>query len=203
MKNLSLILSIVLLVAVAVLYVLHFSVGSQISEHQDTVKESLDSFEMPVAYVNTDTVLSKYELFKKMSKDLEEKQKKAEQNLKSRADGFQREVQEFQSTVNNLTINQAKALEESLRQKQQNLMVYEQTLTQQLMQESNEMNEQLYVKLSEFLEKYGKENELKLVVAYTNRGDVLYANDALDITDIVIEGLNKEYSESLETEVKE
>lgn len=194
MKNLSIILNVILFVAVIGLYVLHFSGGKASKPVDDAGTEILDVGDLTIAYVNTDSVLHKYELFKKLSKELEEKQKNAEQSLKSRAEGFQREMQDFQRNAGNLTINQAKALEDNLRQKQQNLYMYEQSLSQQLMQESNEMNQQLNEKLKEFLEKYGKANDLKLVLAYTNRSDVLFANEHLDITSKVIDGLNAEYA---------
>lgn len=194
MKNVSIILNVVLLIAVVVLYVLFFSGGKAAKDSGATDTKVLDVDDLSIAYVNTDSVLNKYELFKKLSKDLEDKQKKAEQSLKSRAEGFQREMQDYQRSAGNLTINQAKALEENLRQKQQNLYMYEQSLTQELMQENNAMNEQLNQKLSEFLKKYGSEHNLELVLAYTNRGEVLFANDNLDITNNVVEGLNSEYN---------
>jgi len=200
MKNLSIVLNIVLIIAVAILYVLHFSGGKDVAEQplQDST-QVIDLADLPIAYVNTDSVLKNYKFFVKLSEDYEKKQKKAESNLQSRADGLQREVNEFQNNARNMTQNQALAIQENLQQKQQNLMMYEQTLRQDLMKEEAKMTDDLYKKITEYLNTYGRKNNLQLVLTYTRGSGVLFAHDSLDITNEVINGLNTEYESGLAT----
>ena len=77
--------------------------------------------------------------------------------------------------------------------------MYQQSLQQDLMQEETKMQEQIYQKLTEFLKDYGKENNLQLVLTYTKGSGVLFANDSLNITEKVIEGLNTLHAKSKET----
>ena len=55
----------------------------------------------------------------------------------------------------------------------------------------------MYDKVSEFLESFGAENNVQLVLTYT-RGNpnLLYANPGLDITKLVVNGLNQAYDNS-------
>ncbi|WP_339816266.1 OmpH family outer membrane protein [uncultured Imperialibacter sp.] len=199
MKNLSTVLSIVLLAAVAVLFYLVLSNKSASSDPEvASLDSSIDriSGDLSIAYVNSDTLLSKYEYFKDISSDLEKKRAKLESEYRNRAEGLQREIQNFQNTAQNMTMNQARAKEEELTVKQQNLYQYQQTLGQQLVEEETKLNEQLYNAVSGYLSEFSGSNKYHLVLTYTKGSGVLYADKRLDITDEVIKGLNKSYLQS-------
>ncbi len=194
MKNLSLILNVVLLIAVGGLYFMHFSENPDKEQETPEVEEQA---EYAMAYINSDSVLQNYEYFKKMQKDLQDKTAKLEAEYQNRAQGLQREVNDYQQNVSSLTIGQAKALEENLLQKQQNLQLYQQRLTQDLMNEENKMSQELYKKITTFLREYGERNNLQMVVRFNQGSDVMYATDGMDITSEVVEGLNQAYTASL------
>lgn len=190
MKNISLILNIVLIIAVGVLYYLQFNTP----EKESTEPNILNATEYSVAYINSDSVLEKYDYFKKLQEDLQAKSQKLEKEYQNRAQGLQKEVTDYQRNINNLTIGQAKALEEDLMKKQQNLRMYQESLSQQLMQEQAKINEDLYKRVTKFLKEYSEKRGLELVVKYNQGSDVLYANDSMNITHSVIDGLNDEYA---------
>ena len=58
------------------------------------------------------------------------------------------------------------------------------------MQEEAAMTQELYDKVSSFLKTFGDKNNLQVVLTYSAGSGLLYANDALNITDQVISGLN-------------
>lgn len=204
MKNLSIILNVVLLVAVAYLYVAHFSNSVEVKS-AEAGDENTEAFQnVSIAYINSDSLLTNYKLTEEIEQKLAEKQQKFEKEYQNRAQGLQQEISDFQRTAANLTVAQGKALEESLMQKQQNLMRYQESLTQQLRQEEAKLNEELYDKVSAYLKEYGKKNNLELVLTYSRGSGVLYANDQLDISKQVIEGLNEAYaSDSTKAETEE
>lgn len=194
-NNLSIVLNVVLLVAVGILYILHFS-GKSASTDDNESGISQNNYEnFAIAYVNSDSLIKNYDFFKEMEKQLISKRDKLNSEYQNRAEGLQREIANFQSTAGNMTISQARAVEEDLRKKQQNLMMYQEQLGQQLMGEESKMNAQLYDKVSDYLRDYGINKNLQLVLTYTKGSGVLYANDSLDITDQVLVGLNEAFSE--------
>lgn len=192
MKNLSLVLNIILLVAVVVLYVLHFS-DRQPARSTGT-SDSTSSANLKIAYINSDTVLKYYDYLKVNKDQLEARTKKMDQDYRNRAMGLQNEITAYQRNVNSMTLGQARAAEEDLAKKQQNLQMYQQTLTQQLMQEEAKLNKELYDRVTAFLKKYGQERDLQVVLKFDPTSDVLYGGEALDITKDVIDGLNADYS---------
>ncbi len=190
-NNISIGLNVVLLIAVVVLYVLHFSADSD--SHESAESSTVEPSNLSIAYINSDSLLKNYNFFKELEKRLIEKREKLNIEYQNRAEGLQKEFATFQSTAGNMTINQARAVEEDLRKKQQNLMMYQEQLGQQLMQEEGKMNADLYDKVSDYLHVYGSNKNLQIVLTYTKGSGVLYANEGLDITDQILAGLNEAY----------
>jgi outer membrane protein len=139
-------------------------------------------------------VINKYDYFKTKSEELTEKGKKFEGDLQGRATGFQQEVQTFQQTGGNMTVNQQRAKQEELAKKEQNLMTYRDNLMQELSADEAALYSEVYDRVQNYLKKYAETNELTMILSYTRGGAVWYGNDALDITESVIEGLNKDYT---------
>jgi len=189
MKNLSLALNAVLLIAVGVLYYLHFSSGKSTTTSTDTT--NLADFK--VAYINSDTVLKYYDFFKVNMEKLESKGKKLDQDLQNRAQSLQNDITAYQRNYGSMTIGQAKAVEEDLGKKRQNLELYQRSLEQELMTEQAKMNEDLYKKVTDFLKGYAQQKDLQIVLKFNPSSDLLYGGQSVDITKDVIQGLNDSY----------
>lgn len=196
MKNLSLILNIVLLIAVIYLYVDKFS-GNSLETTIASMEESGDmalASDLNIAYINSDTLLAKYDYFTEITGILEEKRNSAQAEYSNRAQGLQQEIETFQRTAQGMTMAQARAKEEELVQKQQTLQVYEQNLSQELMNEEAKLTNALYDTIADYLATYGKSRNLNIILTYTKGSGVLYANEGLDITNEAIKGLNERYT---------
>lgn len=196
MKNLSLVLNIILIVAVGYLFIDKFS-GTEQAEG-NTIPEKVDNkiYEnVAIAYVHSDSLLSNYDFMKEIQKELGELTEKYEKEYQNRAQGLQNEINDFQRTAQNLTVAQGQALEENLMKKQQNLRMYQEDLGRKLRTKEAELNNDLYKTISDYLKVYGDANNLQLVLTYSRGSDVLYANEGLEITNEVIKGLNTAYSE--------
>ncbi len=190
MKNVSLALNVVLLLAVAVLYYLHFSSPKASAASGDGGVLLQDA---KIAYINSDSVLKYYEYLTVNRTELETKGQQMEQDFRNRAQSLQNDVATYQRTVNNMTFGQAKAAEEELTKKQQNLQMYQQSLSQQLAMEEGKLNKELYDRITAFLKDYAKQNDLQVVLKYDPTSDVLFGGETLDITKPVIDGLNSAY----------
>lgn len=156
--------------------------------------EGMSAADMKVAYVYTDSVINKYDFFKKKSEEITDKGKRFEGDLQSRARGFEQEVATFQQTGGNMTPNQQRAKQEELMQKEQNLMTYRNNLMQELSADETSLYNDVYEQVQTYLKEYAQENGIDLILSYTRGGAIWYATDAIDVTQSVIEGLNKKYN---------
>ena len=194
MKNLSYIINAVLAIALIILYVLHFSEGKS-TEVVAKGEDSLSSVAFTVAYIRSDSLVNNYDFVKDQNDVVQKRTSQMEQDYKNRAESLQREFNEYQNNLRNLTIGQAKTIEEGLAKKEQNLRVFQESLRQELMQKEAEISRTLYTRVTEFLKEYSDKNNIQMVVKFDTQSDVLYAGEGLDITSVVLDELNKRYKE--------
>lgn len=154
---------------------------------------SANASDLKIAYINSDSVLKYYEFFNLNKEKLEAKGKKLDQDFRNRAQSLQNDISSYQRNVGSMTIGQAKALEEDLGKKQQNLQLYQRSLEQEIMNDQAKMNEELYAKITAYLKKYGEEKGLQVVLKYDPTSDLLFGGKAIDITQDVVSGLNEAF----------
>jgi outer membrane protein len=104
-KYFSIISNIVLAIAIIVLYVLHFSSPGHGDESREHKTDSLAlPSDLAIAYVLEDSLLSKYDYFLELAKDLEKKRTDMENDYTLKAQGLQKEIEAFQRTAGNMTM---------------------------------------------------------------------------------------------------
>ena len=193
MKNASLVLNAVLAVAVAVLYYLHFS---DKKAAEPVVAGTTKSAPVrKTVYVNVDSLLTNYDYFKDTRKVLESKRFQLDNELNNKGRSLQNEVAFFQQRAQTMTMEQGRATEAALQKKQQDLMAYRDRAVQQLAEEEQKKNEELYNLIYDYLRKMNKQNQYDFVMGYSKGGGILYADSTLDATKTIIAGLNKDYQQ--------
>jgi outer membrane protein len=193
-NNTSLIWNIVLTLAVAVLFFLHFS--SKPSADSGVAADGNVVAGRRTVYVQVDSLLKNYEFFKDTRKELENKNFQLENELTTKGRSLQNEVAFFQQKAQTMTPEQARSTEAQLMKKQQDLVAYRDQSAQALGMEEAKKNEELYKNIRSYIDKYNKENGYEFVLGYSLGGGILFANPSLDVTQKILDGLNKEYKGS-------
>ncbi|RZL34254.1 MAG: OmpH family outer membrane protein [Pedobacter sp.] len=151
--------------------------------------------ENEIVYVNSDTLLSKYQYAKDITAKMESKGKAAESDLVAKGQAFQREVQQYQAQANSLAADQRAATEQRLQRKDQELKAYQQNAGTALQNENAKEQEALYNKIADYLKTYSKSKGYKMVLTYSKgNANVLFADESLDVTNAVVKGLNDAYA---------
>jgi len=190
-KNASLILNVVLTIAVAVLYYLHFK-GPQ-SESTPAISTPAEAKGKAIVYVNVDSLLNKYDFFKDTQKVLESKRFQLENDIASKGRNLQNKVAFFQQRAATMTQEQGRATEASLQKEQQDILAYRDRAAQNLALEEQTKNKELYDEIYNYLKKINAQNKYEFVLGYTKGGGILFANPEADQTKAILDGLNKEY----------
>jgi outer membrane protein len=147
-----------------------------------------------IVYVNSDSLLTNYDYYKDVRDKFQEKSKKAQADLTAKGTAFQREVAAYQQGAAGLSAEQRANTEERLARKQQELATYNQNAGNALANEEATENDKLYNKVSDYLKVYAKSKGYKIVLTYSKSSPaVLYADESLDVTKAVVNGLNAEY----------
>jgi outer membrane protein len=191
--NINMILNVVLLIAVAILFFLHFK-GKTGTDESVSTKKSVPT---SIAFVNSDSLLNNYEYVKVLKTDLEVKQKTMEGEFSGKQKAFEYEVTEFQKKVNANSISQelAAKTEQQLMAKQQALGELQQKMQQELSLQELEMNTKVLDTISVFMKKYNKKYNYNYILGYAKGSGILFANESFNITGDVLKEINKEYKE--------
>jgi outer membrane protein len=201
MKNLSLILNGVLVIAVAVLFYLHFSApkagGDTTNYTADTTLVSAKG--KAIVYLDSDSLLKGYEYSKSMQADLAVKKSAMENTIKTKQAAFDNKLREYQTKMDYLTPAERAKTENDLKNMQadgENTMY---TLQNKFQTDAAALNEQLLFKIEDFLKGYAKANG-HMYVIQTSRGigPVLYGDAQLNVTADVINKLNEQYKKDLD-----
>ncbi len=198
MNKIQLTINIVLVAAVAALFILFFTDKSVSSEATVANAElSAEVDQLPIAYLNLDSVLAKYTFAIEANDQLMTKQEDARLKLNTKARTLQSEMANFQRKLENnafLSRERAESEQQKLVKKQQELQELEAKLTQDIMVENQKLNLQLQDTLNTFLKEYNANGKYQIIFANTANDNVLLAQPGHDITTEVVEALNARYS---------
>ena len=157
-----------------------------------------------IAYVEVDSLMTQYEFCKEFTLILQKKSTNARNTLNSKGQALQTAAANFQQKLQNngfTSREQAESQQAAIQRQQQSLQELQVRLENELANETQKYNEGLRDSLQHFLAAYNKDKKFDLIL--TKQGDnILYAAKRFDITNDIINGLNKRYKSTLKTEAK-
>jgi len=195
MKQFSLVVNVVLAVAVAILYYLHFKGSKQETSHQvtsnRTVGDSLSGNGIVVAYVELDSLNNNVDFIKKRKKELEAEQKTIATEYESSYHELTSMRDNFLKKGNAITQQEAEAFQEKLGVRQQEIEEAKQRKGQKLAEKGARIMEDMQAKLKGFMNDYNKEKKYTLIFTTgTGLDYFLYKDSTLNITSEIVKGLN-------------
>lgn len=202
MKHTNTIVNIVLAISIIVLYILHFcgkDGDCPSSEKTSASSAAVGSGQLPIAYINIDSLLQSYSYSKDLNEVLIRKRENAQATLTQKARQLDAEMQEFQRKHENnafLSEQSFKSQQQALVKKQQDLQALEENLTQELVKEQQKMNEQLRDSIYKFLVTYNKDRKYQMIISNTMNDNIMVANPAYNITNDVVKILNSKYKKN-------
>lgn len=191
MKNASVVLSSLALLGVIVLFIMKFSGSGAKMPSQKAGGNTAGTAN--IAYVNIDTFEANYEYLKTKRDEFQKKQESMRAELQRSEQQMQNDYVALQRKAQAGTLTQAEgeAAEKRIVQMQQSLKTREAALTEQLLKEQEDFNNDLHKRLDEYLSEYNKDKRYAYILSYSRTGSIMYADPALDITKDVIDGMNK------------
>ncbi|MEG1498738.1 MAG: OmpH family outer membrane protein [Bacteroidales bacterium] len=167
------------------------------SKEKTSDKMGVNMAELKLATVNTDSLFDQYLLVGKMNKEMEQVEKKLQNDLQNQTVSFKKEYENYLKVGSTMTLNEQKRKEEYLTQKQQRIVELQQKYSEQIMQMRAQKMQEVQDKVFGFIEKYNKEHgQYNLILSNARTSGVLYAAPSMDITTEVIKAINEEYNKT-------
>lgn len=194
MKGSSIVVSVILFVAVAVLYVLHFTGGSSNSTTTTVGKQNGELIGgLKIAFVKADSVIMNYGLAEDLHDEFSKKQEAYTSEYGTKRQTFEKEYAAFQEKLQRggfLSEQTAVKERDRLEGKQQEILKLDQELSSKLMEIQQANNQKILDNLMDYLKRYNETAKYDFIF---NSADVLIGPDAHNLTAEVLAAMNKEY----------
>ena len=190
----------VLIIAVIILFAFQFS-GDKKSSTDNTSQaksETTSGDVMALAYIDVESLLANYTYSIELNEQIAKKIENLRVDMTERGRKLEVEVNDFSRKVEaNAFLSQERFDSERnrLAAKHEELREYEARKTQELSQEQITLSERLNRNIISKLRDYNKDKKFHIIYGKIN-DNILYADDAYNITEDVIEYLNKQRASS-------
>ena len=199
MKNASLVISVISLIAAITFGVLFLTKDNKKAdapvegEATEVVASKGD-----IVYIDLDRILMEYDMANDLRAVVETKAQNIQAEITRRGKKLESEVKSFQEKVNKglMTRSVAEVQQQKLVKQEQEFNEYAALKQQEMQEEQVVMMNQLGDAIQTFLNKYNEEKQYAMIITNSGGTPVITANPALDITDDVLAGLNEEYIKS-------
>lgn len=196
MKNTSLALIVILFIAVAGLYILHFTGKNGNGSGKDGASEGVNTSELRIAYIKVDSLIINYDFAQEMQDGFSRQQEAFSREYGEKRTRFESQAASFQEKVQRggfLTQESALRERDRLAGEEQQILKLDQELSTKLSQIQADNNKQLLDSLMNYLKVYNKDKKYTYIL---NAGDVLIGDEAHNITKEVLGNMNARFSKA-------
>ena len=191
MKKGALIFNAIVVVAIIVLFCLHFCPrNSACKQTTSTVAVPKGAFK--IAYFDMDSVQTNYTYFKEVANELTDLEQKKHNELADRKNEYMKVMKQYQEKGSSMSqIEMAKA-QKDLEQRDRDLQIFQQASASELQDVNFKKLHEVKKRIEEFLKDYNKNKGYNYIII--NSSELVYYKDSTyDITSDVVKGLNELY----------
>jgi len=190
MKNINSIINVVLAVAVAILFYLHFTSGKKtVTANASKANGSKGCM---IAYFEMDSIQNHFEYYKQIIEELTKKEQEAKNILAAKKNENISKLKEYQGRGNSMTQEQMAAASQDMQRRESDYQFQEQSEGNKLSGETRDKLLDVKKKIEDFLKDYNKDKTYSFILS--NSADLIYYKDsAFNITNDIVKGLNEMY----------
>lgn len=193
-----------ILFAVMALAVALTACNNQNTNNNTTAAEATEQTEAAattgkIAFYHIDRVLAEYTMSVELQTAFQKEYEAKDKELGASARKLEKDFTALQDKINKVLITRADAEKEAakLQERQTNLQARSEKAMAELAEKEQVMSNQIMHSINEFVNALNADLEYDLIFASSYAGGpIVNANPALDLTDEIIEGLNKQYAAS-------
>ncbi|MBO5075075.1 MAG: OmpH family outer membrane protein [Bacteroidales bacterium] len=195
MKNTSLILSIISLIAVVTFGIITLTKDGKKAEQPAEGSTAAAAESGAIVYVDLDRILTEYDMANDLRSVVETKVQNIQAEVTRRGQKLEKEVASYQEKIQKglMTRSVAEVQGQKLQQQEIDFNNYAAQKQQEINEEQVVMMNQLGDAIQTFITKYNEEKQYAMILTNSGGAPVIAADAALDITEDVLAGLNEEY----------
>ncbi len=146
-----------------------------------------------IAYIRSGTILEKYAGVKEAHLRCQQKTQQWKTQSDTLRQLWQHSYASLEKNYVHLTATQKATEAQRLEEQQADILRFEEATALKAKQEEEKLMQGVFQQINSFVETYAREQGYTVVLGTTQSGSLLYASDAVDITDQVLKKLNESY----------
>ena len=191
MKNLSVALNVVLLIAVGILYFLFFkNNGSTPAAKRTDTKDVATAAPAKIAYFEMDSLEVGYKFIKDVQEQLTSREQGITSEMNNLKKNYMDRIQQLQAREKTMTPEEGQAAQQEINQMQQKIQGKEAELTQSYQAEKFRLLQETNKKIEDFLKTFNQEKKYAFIFSHSPGDFIYYKDSSRNITSEIIEGLN-------------
>lgn len=148
-----------------------------------------------IGYVDVEELMKEYNATKSIEAALKLEQEKISKSLDSVSLSFDTRYKEFQKRAPRMSKSKAQKANDEFGQEYQQIEQAKQQAGQYLQQKSNEGIGALTKTIDSVVANYATTNKYNMILGTQGNGTIMYGDDALNLTETIIDVLNTSYDE--------
>lgn len=146
-----------------------------------------------LVYVDVNKLLQSYDRTKVDREAFNKKTAVMRSNVDSLMTDWQDELKSYEKERTSMTKKELALKQELLQNKQQQINNYQQAVQKQIQEEDQKMTQTVVNDINAYVKEYGKNHGHRIIFGAQGNGNIMYAKEGIDLTDKILEGLNKQY----------
>jgi len=149
-----------------------------------------------IAYIDVDSLLANYLFYQDLSEEMMRKEENYRLSLTEEANKLQKDYEDHQKKLRNGVYSsneRAQSEENRLLKRQQSIQEKSDKYTQELLVERDANSQKISETVDNFVKEYNKTHGYNLIIS---KASLLFADEALNITAEILDGLNAAYSQT-------
>jgi outer membrane protein len=146
-----------------------------------------------LVYVDVNKLMEGYKRTKVAKAEFDKKATTMKGNIDSLMTGWQKELQAYEKERASLSPKELKLKQELLQNKQQQINGYQEAIQKKIQEEDKKVTQTVINDINDYVKEYGKKHGYKIIFGASGGGNIMYAAESTDLTEVVLNGLNAEY----------
>jgi len=146
-----------------------------------------------IVYVDSNVLLENYEGMKVARQAFQQKASQWQANIDTLRAELDEQIKTYEAEKIGMTAKEMKLSEELIQTKRQQFIDYQKGIQQKSQQEDFQMTQQVLTEVNSFIEEYGRKKGYKIILGANNSGNIVYAEELLDITADLQKALSQNY----------
>jgi outer membrane protein len=147
-----------------------------------------------MVYVDVNKLLDDYDRTKVERDTFNKKASAMKANVDSLMTGWQNELKVYEKERSGMSKKELELKQQLLQNKQQQIGNYQQAIQKQIQEEDQKMTQTVINDINDYIKEYGKTHGHRIIFGAQGSGNIMYAQEGADLTDKILEGLNKQYN---------